>query len=287
MRVHQSLLDDCGRRMQYKLETPGYYGGSVRALGSGYHKGVEVYYLDRQADGFYLPTEAPIGRTNLAEIVSIAKDEFTAVCEGTNTSHVSEEGRERGGFIWNKNVPDLETGYDMLDVMLGAYFNPDTGGVWPEDWDVLGVEQFFELPWTGRHTRGGSIDLILHHPGTDTVVGDDQKTAGRRWPTGKEKPRKNAQASWYSWAIRELFPDHQYYLSTFSVVTYKGQFERRESNPNETHINTAAVLLHETVASYEVLRANGMDMPANPSSTLCSPEYCDYFSICPFGSVVD
>lgn len=287
MRVHQSLLDDCFRRMQYKLETPGYYGGSVRAMGSGYHKGIEVYYLDRQSDGFYLPTNCPIGRTNLDELITVARDEFERIVEGRNTSHVSEEGRERSGFVWNKKVPDLETGFELLEVMLNAYFDPDEGGVWPADWDVLGVERFFELPWTERHTRGGSIDLILHHPETDTVVGDDQKTTGKRWNEGKEKPRKNAQAGWYSWAIREMFPGHAWYKSTFSVMTYTGKFERRESNPNEAQINQTAVLLHETAAAYEVLRANDMDMPANPSSTLCSPEYCDYFSICPFGSVVD
>lgn len=281
MRVHQSLLDDCGRRMQYKLESPAYYGGSVRALGSGYHKALEVAYGNRKFSGFYVPDPETVDA-----LVGVAVDEFTAICTGENTSHVSEEGRERGGFIWNKNVPDLETGEEMLDKMVRAYFDhPDAW--WPEGWDVLDVERFFDLPWALGHTRGGSFDLALYHAETDTVAVEDHKTAGRTWNRGKEKPRKNMQASWYGWAARELFPDHTNYLVVFDIMTYGGKFERRESNPSEKHINGAAQLLFDTVVNYEITRANDMDMPANPSSNLCSPEYCDYWLVCPFGDRLD
>jgi hypothetical protein len=279
MRVHQSLLDDCLLRMQYKIETKHYYGGSIRALGSAYHKAIENYYVRRQKDGFFLPDDELIGI-----LIGEAAAEFEAICSGDTTSHVSETTRTRAGFTWNKNVPDFQSGLDLLQVMVPAYFE---AGVWPEGWEVLGVEQFFELPWTDRHTRGGSIDLILYHPETDTVVGDDQKTAGRAWNKGKEKPRKNIQAPWYSWAIRDLYPGHRWYLSTFSIMTYGGKFERRESNPDPVHIEAAADLLHSTAAMYEVIRANGMDLPANPGSTLCSPEYCDFFEQCPHGSRLD
>ena len=282
MRVHQSLLDDCGRRMQYKLETPAYYGGSVRALGSAYHKGLEVAYLDRMESGYF---PAPSGDL-LQVYLQAAHDEFEAICLGTNTSHVSEEGRERGGFVWNSKVPDLDTGHEMLEKMVRAYFeNPDAW--WGEEWDVIGVEQFFDLPWTMNYTRGGSMDLALYHRPTDTVAVEDHKTAGRRWNTGKEKPRKNTQASWYGWAARELYPGHSNYMVLFDIMTYSGQFERRESNPRPEHINAAAQLLFDTVVNYEVTRANDMDMPANPSSNLCSPEYCDYWSVCPFGEALD
>lgn len=283
MRVHQSFLDDCGRRLQFKQEDPAYFGGSVRAMGSGYHKSLEMHYLMRQDEGFFEPDE-----NHLLWLIETGQLEFQAICEGTNTSHVSEEGRERGGFIWNKNVPTLEDGFEMIDKMVRAYFGPE-GGHWPADWQVLGVEQFFDLPWLPEQdlTRGGSIDLIMYHPETDTVVGDDQKTAGRAWNKGKEKPRKNIQGPWYSWAIRELYPDRSFYKTTFSIMTYGGKFERREATPSLRHINAAAQLLFDSVTQYKITRANGVDMPANPSSTLCSPEYCDYFDRCPHGSVLD
>ena len=280
MRVHQSLRDDCGRRMQYKLEDRRYYGGSVRALGSGYHKGLEVAYLARQENGYFLPDD------QWRDFLHAAKEEFAMICDGVNTSHVSEEGKERGGFIWNKNVPDIESGYELLETMLRSYF-VESDAWWPERYLVLGVERFFDLPWTGELSRGGSIDLIMLDQDHDQVIGEDHKTAGRAWSKGKEHPRKNLQAPWYSWAIRELYPDHKSYLSSFSIMTYAGKFERRASVVDEKHINAAAQALFETAAQYQVTRANGLDMPANPSSTLCSPEYCDYFNICPHGAAIE
>lgn len=283
MRVHQSLLDDCMRRMQYKLEEPAFYGGSVRALGTAYHRALEEYYVERQTAGFFDPTDPPRGYPWVTELVSLAQHTFDEMAEG-GTSHASESGKEFGGFIWGKAVPDAETAYGMLDVMVRSYF--ENGHFWPDGWEVIAVEQFFELPWHGDLTRGGSIDLILQDPHGWLVI-DDQKTAGRAWNKGKESPRKNIQAPWYSWAAQDLFPGYHGYRSVFSIMKYNGDFERRISDPTPLHVEAAANLLATTVGLYRTARANGFDMPANPSSNWCSPEYCDYWSKCPHGAAVD
>jgi hypothetical protein len=278
MRVHQSFLDDCLYRMQLKLETNQFFGGSVRALGSGYHKSIENYYVARQHGGAVEPVAAEIDR-----LVLNAQDDFDRLTTG-GTSHSSETDREFGGFKWNKAIPDRDTAMEKLDVMVRSYF--EGGNYYPADWQVLAVEQFFDLPWFGEHTRGGSIDLILLDPNNWVVI-DDQKTAGRAWPRGKESPRKNIQAPWYSWAVQELFPGYSGYRSVFSIMQYNGKFERRLSDPKPEHVAGAVNALSSAVGVYEVSRANGLDLPANPSSNLCSPEFCDYFSTCPHGSALE
>lgn len=281
MRVHQSILNDCLRAMQYNIESPVYHGGSIRAVGTGYHKSLETFYRERMVDPDTTPHS--LGFWGIDGLVKIGQDEFDRVASGA-PSHSSEHSRQAGNFKWNAKVPDTDTAHAMIDKMVRAYF--DGGHYWPAEWTVLGVEQSFELPWYGQHTRGGSADLVLQGP-DGTIIIDDQKTAGRAWVKGKESARKSAQGPWYLWAMMDLFPGAPDYRVTFSIMQYNGTFERREATPTPEQMNAQALRLAETVNLYTVLKANGMDLPANPSSTLCSPEYCDHWSICPWGEAID
>jgi hypothetical protein len=273
VKVRQSTVKDCLRSMQYTIEQPTFHGGSVRALGTGYHAGVELLYLARQ-HGLVLPTPAEA----IAHAIKTFDDTSAMV-----PSHATELTRTAGNFKWNKTVPDRETAVEMLNVMLPAYYEQ---GLYPADWKVLGVEVPFELAWSELGTRNGSIDLVLQDPNGWVVI-DDQKTAGKAWPEGKHKPRKAHQAPWYVSAARELFPGAPGYRFVFSIMTYKGKFERRISDPEPRHEAAADQLLFDTVALYKTARANGLELPANPSSNLCSPEYCDWWDICPFGAALD
>lgn len=276
MKIRQSTVKDCYRAMQYNLEQPTYHGGSARAVGTAYHYALEQHYLDRM-NGW--------NRYGVDYLVELAQDRFWRSVE-LAPSHPTEYEKERGNFKWNKTIPDEETAMMAIDVMVRAYFDPETGGVWPEDWEVLGVETSFELPFFGEHTRNGSIDLTLRDP-NGWIVGDDQKTAGKKWPAHKESPRKNGQGPWYTHALQQLYPDAPGHRFVYSVMTYKGVFERRIADPGPEHIRANDELLANVANLYIVMKANGLDLPANPGSNLCSPEYCDWWDICPHGAVID
>lgn len=278
MRVHQSLTDDCLRKMQYSIESNVYHGGSVRAVGSAYHKALENYALDRIDHGYFEPDEA-----ELSGLVFIAHQEFDRISAG-GTSHISEATRERGDFRWDEKFPDRETAHAGIEKMVRSYF--EGKHYWPEEWTYLGSEIPFELPWFGEHTRGGSMDLVLEGPDGGILV-DDQKTAGRKWDQGKSSPRKKGQAAWYLWAAMDLWPGRPSYRFTYSIMTYTGQFERREATPTPAQINAHAQRMADLVTTYVVVRANGAELPANPASTLCNSKWCDFFSVCPFGAPVD
>ena len=43
----------------------------------------------------------------------------------------------------------------------------------------------------------------------------------------------------------------------------------------------------ETSNMIEMFRAMDMDMPTNPSSILCSPKWCSFWTYCPMGEGLD
>lgn len=276
MKIRQSTVKDCMLSMQYSIEQPYFHGGSIRATGTGYHAGIELLYRARM-DGKPTPS--------VEDCIAHGWEVFDRTAELT-PSHASELSRTPGNFKWNKTIPDRETAHGAIEVMLRSYLDPATGAVYPDDWTVLGVETPFELPFSELGTRNGSIDLVMLDPTGTTVVIDDQKTSSKKWPETKHKPRKAHQAAWYVSAAKQLWPA-EYHRFVFSIMTYKGVFERRPSDPEPRHEAAADQLLYNTVALYKTARANGLDLPANPSSNLCSPEYCDWWSICPFGEALD
>lgn len=277
MKIRQSTVKDCYYSMQLNFEQPTYHGGSARAVGTGYHYALELYGLERIQRGFWVPEGQ-----DLDFLVDAAQRKFDETAE-LKPSHESELSKTPGTFKWNKTIPDQETAYGAIDLMVRSYFE---NGVWPAEWTYLAVEQGFSLPFFNEHTRNGSIDLILQDPNGWIVV-DDQKTSGKGWATGKEHPRKNIQAPWYVTAAREMYPDAPGHRMVFSIMTYRGKFERRISDPKPKHEQAADALLRDVTNIYVIAKANGMDLPANPQSTLCSPEYCDWFDICPHGSVLE
>lgn len=287
MRVRQSTVKDCLRSMQFSIEAKVFHGGSVRATGTGYHAGLELLYdarLRRQiANNSVASFEYPDLPT-LQECIDYGIKVFDETASLT-PSHATEREREPGRFKWNKAIPDVETAHETIARMLTSYFeHPEA--IYPDDWKVLGVEVPFELPFAYGDTRNGSMDLALLAPDGGVVL-DDQKTTGKGWNQGKESPRKTHQAPWYVSAAKQLWPDAPYYRFVFSIMTYKGKFERRISDPEPRHEAAADQLLFDYVSLYKVAKANGLDLPANPSSNLCSPEYCDWWDICPFGHALD
>lgn len=282
MKVRQSTLtsaDKCLRALQYDLEVPVYHGGSMRALGTAYHYGNELYYLgERDRDKIHAGAIAEFDR-----------------CVALEPSHESEKSKQAGTFRWDETVPDRQTAVDSLIYLLDVYQlehawpiddrHPDAK-IRPGHFGVLGVETGFSLPFWGEHTRNGSIDLALQdeHGG---VIGVDHKTAGKMWPQGKEHARKQNQAPWYVRALQELFPGAPYYRFVYDIISLKGKFERRISDPTAAHIAAVDKKAIQVVSLYEGMRSAGLDLPANPASTLCNPKWCDHFTICEYGSALE
>ena len=104
------------------------------------------------------------------------------------------------------------------------------------------------------------------------------------WPAGKEHPRKNNQAAWYVSALQQIFPDAPGYRFCFDIITYAGKFDRRMVDPEPRHIEAVDAKALQVATVYRTLRAVGTDLPANPSSNLCSEKYCDFWTICPHGA---
>lgn len=281
MRVHQSTLgeaDKCLRSLQYSLESRVFHGGITRALGTAYHYGLEVAYNHLIETGVWPDIVDPriAAYERLQESVELAP------------SHPSEETKEPGTFKWTKDITDFDTATRVLDVMLECYWeHPDA--VWKRDdgWEVLGTEVSFSLPLFGNHTQGGSIDLVLRGPQGE-IVGEDHKTAGRnKWPYNKHHARKQNQSPWYLDALTQLYPDAPGYRFFYDIMTHKGVWERRESIVAPGHVQGVKEKALQVVTLYEGMRASGLDLPANPSSTLCSPDYCDHWDICPYGASLD
>lgn len=289
MRVRQSTLgefDKCARSLQYSLESNVYHGGVVRAIGTAYHAGLEFAYNAK------IGTPTTLGSDTFPELVDIighAMDVFTATSKMA-PSHASEFDKQAGTFLWDDKFPTEIEAFDAIDRMLRAYFmNPEAP--WPADWRILATEQSFHLPLWNGHTKDGSMDLVLVDP-NGWIVGEDHKTAGKKWPHDKHVARKGAQSPWYMSALMELYPDAPGYRFFYDIMTYGGPrsepfFERREVTITAEHIAAVEAKALSVVTLVEGMRAAGVDLPGNPSSTLCNKKWCDHWSICPHGAALD
>jgi hypothetical protein len=294
MRFSQSLLDkadSCLLSMQYAIEDPRRFGGSKRAVGTAFHAGLEHYYMTGLAGRPDYPS--------LAEVLEQAEIAFYAEVE-----------QSPGGFSWDEDLPDGESCMFAVRGMLTHYFTvslQDGPIPWDLDewgeWDVIGVE----TPWSFPHPSNPAIelssrgiDLTLRHRATGWVNVVDHKTAGQAWGEHKGHPRKKAQGPLYVWAARQLWPDAPGYMMAYDIIGYPNKkagsknpagwcrFERRVATPGPEHIEAALERVAGAYELYALYRGDydgppRADLPANPSSTLCSKRYCDFFSVCPYG----
>lgn len=281
-RLSQSVLaasEECGRKAQYLVEHPVWahrVGGSARAVGTGYHAGLEHHYAARR-DGRPIPTTV--------ECVDAAVDVFqrSLVTDLYDDTPIVE-------FRWDENVPDQNTAESHIRAMVSHYF--DHGCEWPADWQVLDVESHVQLtdPRLGQVKFGA--DLILSAPDGGLVI-EDHKTAGKTWGQGKSDPRKNVQAPFYQRLARQIWPDRPYYRFTFGVMLLPRPkagivFSRIVCDPQPVHEEAIVARALDFLFAYNVLVVeHGLDLPANPNSSLCSPKFCDFFSGCPHGAILE
>lgn len=277
MKVTQSLLGDfetCGLRAQYKLDRPDWYqmsNGSGRALGTAYHAGLEFYYRNNRKFSVW------------HKAIEAAWTKFDEECKVN-----SYTGEPVENFIWDDHVPDAETAYKLLTELIKAY-EPHA---WPlfMPWTLVSVEERYQVDM-GDFVLDGGLDLVMRD-GQGFIIGVDNKTAKKAWPSGKEHPRKNAQASLYVALLQTAFPTapgHRFVFDIMALPTEKlpARFERRISDPQQAHVDAAIERARAFAHTYEIMHVKaGLDLPANPTSNLCSPNFCDMWSGCPFGQAL-
>lgn len=272
MRFSQSLLDkadSCLLSMQYAIEDPTYRGGSMRAVGTGYHGGLELLYNMRR-DGFFA--------ISLEQCIEAGCAVFDVELE-----------RSGENFIWDPRAADREAAHALIDRMLTTLWETENG-LWPLDWRVVAVEVPWEFEWRGVTITSRGIDLVLQDPNL-WIWGVDHKTANKAWPKTKHEPRKKAQAPLYVWALERLFPDAPGYAFAYDIMTYGGprsepKFERRIATPTALQIQAALDRVEQASWLYDTFRVLERDLPANPSSNLCSSTYCDFWNVCPYGAAL-
>lgn len=290
MKFSQSLLDkadSCLLSMQYAIEDPRRFGGSKRAIGTAVHAGLEHHYQ------FASFVDDP---PTLREIIAWSEGAF----------HTEVED---GNFTWDEDYPDAEACMTAVRGILTHYFTAvlqDGPIPWnQDDWEVIAVE----VPWDFPHPSNPAIqlssrgiDLVLRHRASGWIMVVDHKTTGKPWDEFKHHPRKKAQGPLYVWAAQKLWPDAPGYMMAYDIIGYPNKkagkvnpagwcrFDRRIATPGPEHIEAALARVESAYSLYALYRdpqlnswADRVDLPANPSSTLCSKRYCDFFQICPFG----
>lgn len=277
-RARQSLLnsaDICLRRAGYDLSSPKRWGGSEATVcGTGYHAGMETYYLWRQENQ---DPSSDLGPAWRAGWPAPTPDVMEAIYASIEAS-CFKEVEDKPDFPWDTSFAETVT---RAQQMAHAYF--EGGHFWPIRYDVVGVEVDFTLPPTvPGWADSGTIDLVVTDTWTGRTILDDHKTARKSWKKGKEYPRSTNQPAFYDEAWERatgVKPD----AFSFSIMTYAGQFERRVVYVTEgdrelvhTRKRVNLPLLVEHVE-------HGLELPGNTSSFLCSDKWCDHWDICPFG----
>jgi hypothetical protein len=269
--MRQSLIgnaETCLKRAAYSLADPVYKTGEARAIGTAYHKALEIYYAGRQSGLPAAPEPAQVGL-----FVEDAYEEFDREIEKAGET-----------WVWETSKDQCQ---DKIRAMLMTYFTgshswdgASTSFYWPEGYRVIGTEVSFTHEWYQGHFAHGTIDLVLEDPNGWTVL-VDHKTAKKKWPQGKEDPRKNIQAPWYVYWWSTLNETSDVYFA-FDVMTYGGTFERRPVRPT---VKDQELVLAKAKFYAGILSTLGPDdLAGNTSSALCSERYCDSWSVCPHGA---
>ena len=270
--IRQSTLGDmdiCQRRAQYNVA--GFMprtSSEAAVIGTGYHAGLEAYYLDRIVDP---AIDRPSGEMIQCYI---------------EAAHVGldEELRKLTGFEWDTTEAEARA---LMTRMVATYFEGcpgDQGGYqWPNTFTVLAVEHTFEHEFQPGWTASGTVDLVLQRQTDGFLILDDHKTSGKMWSERKADPRENNQAAWYALWVQEDFPDHPGLESWFSVMRRdSGKFRRFKSEIRQAHLDAVV----DKATSVAGLLDSGFDLPPNQTSNLCSAKYCDAWTLCPWGSAL-
>jgi hypothetical protein len=273
--MRQSLIgtaDTCLARIPYSFDPDIPRRGSIlRSMGTAGHASLAEAYLQRMRGDVTDPGEWDyekiwtVGREELETDISMY-DSFDWRYQ-PKTSRLDEK------------VIDVDEAWAMVEGCLRKYF--DEALYWPfPGFEIVGVETPFRFPWKDHWEMSGTVDLIVQNNENGWLSIVDHKFSKKKWNRMKGGA-DNAQGAWYIHAIQKMF-DTPLVTFVYDINTFDGTFERREAHRNQQQID-ATLQRAELVAQ---LIDQGGPYPPNTASFLCSPAYCDYWELCPYGRIL-
>tara|TARA_R110002020_G_scaffold94671_7_gene227605 strand:+ start:1323 stop:2228 length:906 start_codon:yes stop_codon:yes gene_type:complete len=276
--IHQSDINTaeiCHLRLSYSKAPDRVYTSDInRAMGTGYHAGLALYYVQRMEGNLVEKGDV------IAEALAELNNEIVrSDPEIFSWNYQQETAREQRVDL------DLKDAENMLSALIVAYF--DQGRVWPDEYEVKMVEKSVMLPLTddtpheeNMWVRKGTVDLVLQGPdGWHRIV--DHKTAKKKWQKNKESHRNTPQPGFYIGALREILQDDKVTF-TYDIASWKGDFQRIDAPRTVEQIDAVKSKALITTGLIE-----GNTFMPNTTSFLCSERFCDYWLQCPFGEALE
>jgi len=285
VKMRQSLLGQahsCHHRLQYILDPKiPYTTGVVRAMGTAIHAGHEMYYTHRQGGGDAI--SAPNYVRQWQECAIAAFD------------HEVERGGDSFDWVYQPQTARKQllvlTRDDAVQTICKAIaFYHDNEHYWPEEYEVLAVEWYFDMPFPHHDTwtLSGTLDLILRHSATGHLKLVDHKNCKDKPRADKYRAHKTPQAAFYLWAVDRWLEElnvrpPERPLFVYDALAFDGSgFWRIEEA--RTLLQIEATMTEASMLA--TLIDNGGPYMPNTESFLCSESYCDFWHLCPFGATL-
>ncbi len=276
--IHQSDINTaeiCHLRLSYSKAPDRVYGSDInRAMGTGYHAGLALYYICRMNGDLADKADC------IAEALDALRREITYADEETfHWTFQQETAREQRIDL------DLSEAENMLSALIVAYF--DQGRVCPDEYEVKMVEKsmMLHLFTDAAHTEGmwarkGTVDLVLQGPdGWYRIV--DHKSAKKKWPKNKESHRNTPQPGFYIGALQEVLQDDNVTF-TYDIASWKGDFQRIDAPRTVAQVDAVMSKAQLTAGLLE-----GNTFLPNTTSFLCTERFCDHWLKCPYGVALE
>lgn len=237
----------CGERFRrYYIEGERVPAGVAAARGQGLHAASKANLRQKILTHVDLPLNA---------LQDAARDGFIA--------HV-----DAGVFLPPEEIPFkqsiLNEALKETLKMVEFYGQHIAPGIQP-----VAVEEPFRTNIEGLPVPlAGTIDIE-----TDGQI-EDLKTAGKRWPDGKE--RSEVQGMLYSYAFQKRTGQRPKFV--YRVILSGKRIEGQTLSFVPTNNDYKRMLL--TVKRFWQMIEKGVFMPAAPGAWWCSPKWCQYWGTC-------
>jgi len=289
--MRQSLIStamQCGQKLKYAIDPNIPYGNGVsRAIGTGFHAGLELYYNTRKETGdvhlLYMLDEFQECATEAFKHELEITDDFNWIYQPKTASE-------------DEVILDKFMSIAFINRMLEYYFKEEC--YWDENYEVLAVEHTFKLDWESgvpNWELGGTMDLNLRdNYGNIYIV--DHKTTKKPPRSDKFSAHKTPQASYYINAVRHMLgnPDAEITFVYDVIAVEIDKILKKPVRGNKPPVKPfwriheerdkeqveATMLTAKLVAL--AVDQGGPFFP-NTESFLCSEAYCDHWVRCPFG----